>query len=484
MKKGDIITLTVDGVAYPGKAYGYIGEGADECKIVLDRGIPGQEVNARLIKKRKKQWRATVLSVTRRADDETCVPCPMFGRCGGCAYLTMPYDDQLTMKTDWVKGLLADAGISGAVTLPTIPSPVIYRYRNKMEFSFGDEVPGGALRLGLHERGRAHNVLSAEKCCLVSEDFGEIVRAVSAYFAERHIPYYHKRSHEGYLRHLVIREGKTTGEILINLVTTSGMIFDGGSFSDMLLKLTLKGRICGIIHTINDGVADVVRADSMETLYGEAMLHEHILGLSFDISPFSFFQTNTYGAEALYTAVRDSIGMVWDTGNSRKTKPVIFDLYCGTGTIAQIVAKGAKKVIGIELVEEAVAAAKRNAAVNGLDNCEFIAGDVLTKVDELSDKPDIIVLEPPREGIHPKAIFKIIDFNPEIFVYVSCKASSLAVDLPFFIQAGYTIHHMRCVDMFPHTPHVETICCLYRQKKYSNSVPYDPKDADYLQQRE
>ena len=462
MKKGDIITVDVCGVAYPGKAYGYAGEGDGKCKIVLDRGIPGQTVEARLIKKRKRQWRAAVLAVIRRADNESRVPCPMFGRCGGCAYLTMPYDDQLAMKTDWVMGLLADAGISGMVTLPAIPSPVIYRYRNKMEFTFGDEVPGGSLRLGLHERGRAHNVLSADKCCLVSEDFGEIVRAVTAYFAERHIPYYHKRTHEGYLRHLVIREGKTSGELLVNLVTTSGMIFDGGNFADMLLKLQLKGRISGIIHTINDGVADVVRADSMTLLYGEANLHESLLGLSFEISPFSFFQTNTYGAEALYAAVVDSIGMVWDTGQFRQNKPVIFDLYCGTGTIAQMVAKSADKVIGIELVEEAVAAARRNAAKNGLDNCEFIAGDVLTKVDELDDKPDIIVLDPPREGIHPKAIFKIIDFRPEVFVYVSCKASSLAVDLPFFVQAGYTIHHLRCVDMFPHTPHVETVVLMSR----------------------
>ena len=218
----------------------------------------------------------------------------------------------------------------------------------------------------------------------------------------------------------------------------------------------MSGKIIGILHTTNDSLADVVQADKIDILYGQDYFYEEILGLKFKISPFSFFQTNTLGAEILYKTARDFVGETKDK--------VIFDLYSGTGTIAQMLAPVAKKVVGVEIVEEAVEAAKVNAELNGLDNCEFIAGDVLKVVDELEDKPDFIVLDPPRDGIHPKAIQKIIDFGVEQMVYISCKPTSLARDLEVFEAAGYKVKRATAVDQFPNTVHIETVVLLSHKK--------------------
>jgi 23S rRNA (uracil1939-C5)-methyltransferase len=224
----------------------------------------------------------------------------------------------------------------------------------------------------------------------------------------------------------------------------------------LILSMNLQGEIKCIAHSIFDGVADVAKADTMKILYGEDKIREELLGLNFNISSFSFFQTNSSAAEKLYSIVRDFIGTTKDK--------VIFDLYSGTGTIGQILAPAAKKVIGIEIVEEAVEKANENAKLNNLTNCTFIAGDVLKKIDELSDKPDIIVLDPPREGIHPKAIQKIIDYKPETFIYISCKPTSLKNDLPVFIDNGYKVSKVQCVDLFPQTYHVECVTLMSRVK--------------------
>jgi 23S rRNA (uracil-5-)-methyltransferase RumA len=257
------------------------------------------------------------------------------------------------------------------------------------------------------------------------------------------------------LRHLVIRKGEKTGEILINLVTSSQETLNDIEFTELFTNVELLGSIKGIIHTINDSVADTVQCDEMRILKGEAHITERLLGLEFDISPFSFFQTNSSGAEKLYEVVRQYIG---DTKDK-----IIFDLYSGTGTIAQIVSPVAKKVIGIEIVEEAVEKAKENAILNNINNCEFIAGDVLKKVEEIAEKPDIIILDPPRSGIHPKAIGKIIDFNPDTFIYVSCNPKALLVDLPVFIEAGYKVEKAVAVDMFAMVGHVECVVLMSRK---------------------
>ena len=243
--------------------------------------------------------------------------------------------------------------------------------------------------------------------------------------------------------------------MLVHLVTTSQEECDLTELTQRLLALQLEGRIVGIMHIINDTLADVVQSDETRILYGQDYFYEHILGLKFKISTFSFFQTNTLGAELLYDIARSYIGDTKDM--------TVFDLYSGTGTIAQILAAVAKKVVGVEIVEEAVEAAKVNAGLNQLDNCEFIAGDVLKVLDTIEDKPDYIVLDPPRDGIHPKALDKIIDYRVPNMVYISCKPTSLARDLGVLIERGYKVKKTHCVDMFPGTVHCETVCLLSKK---------------------
>ena len=326
-----------------------------------------------------------------------------------------------------------------------------------MEFSFGDEYKDGPLSLGLHKKGSTYDILTACDCKIVHEDFTKILTCVLAYFKERNASYYHKISHEGYLRHLLVRRAENTGEILVNLVTTSQEEWDLMPLVQEVLGLPLEGKVVGFLHIINDSLADVVKSDETKVLYGQDYFYEELLGLKFKITPFSFFQTNSRGAEVLYSTAREFVGETKDR--------TIFDLYSGTGTIAQILAPVAKEVIGVEIVEEAVTAAKENAEANGLTNCSFLAGDVLKVIDEIEEKPDFIVLDPPREGIHPKALPKIVDlYRCEKMLYISCKPTSLARDLVEFAKYGYRVEKVCCVDMFPGTVHCETVVLLSQQK--------------------
>ena len=379
----------------------------------------------------------------------------------------MSYEDQLAMKAGQVKKLLDDALVeagqvneAGEADYPFLGikgSPKEFAYRNKMEFSFGDEYKDGPLSLGLHKKGSTYDVLTACDCKIVHEDFTKILTCVLAYFKERNASYYHKISHEGYLRHLLVRRAENTGEILVNLVTTSQEEWDLMPLVQEVLGLPLEGKVVGFLHIINDSLADVVKSDETKVLYGQDYFYEELLGLKFKITPFSFFQTNSLGAEVLYSTAREFVGETKDR--------TIFDLYSGTGTIAQILAPVAKEVIGVEIVEEAVTAAKENAEANGLTNCSFLAGDVLKVIDEIEEKPDFIVLDPPREGIHPKALPKIVDlYRCEKMLYISCKPTSLARDLVEFAKYGYRVEKVCCVDMFPGTVHVETVVLLSHKK--------------------
>lgn len=358
----------------------------------------------------------------------------------------------MNIKSNQVTKLLRDAGIKDFEYLGIEPSPLEYDYRNKMEFTFGDVEKGGELSLGLHQKGKFYEIVTVEGCQIVDSDFIKILTNTLDYFREKGVELYNKRSHKGVLRHLVVRKAIKTGELLVNLVTTSQQQLKLDELIERLKDIEYRGRLVGFLHTVNDNFSDTVQSDETKILFGRDYIVEEILGLKFKISAFSFFQTNTLGAEKLYSIVRDFAG-------DKKDK-LIYDLYCGTGTIAQIMATVARKVVGIEIVEEAVESAEENAKLNGLDNCHFIAGDVMEKVSELNEKPDLIILDPPRDGIHPKAIQKIIDFEPEEFIYVSCNPKSLARDLPVFEERGYKVQKVKCMDMFPHTPHTEcvTIC--------------------------
>lgn len=539
MKKGDIVEGRIEKVEFPGKGILQV-EGE---RIVVKNVIPGQKVQVRVTKKRKGRCEGTVLEVLEKAPGELSEGiCPHFTQCGGCIYQNLPYEAQVELKERQIRELLASVcpGVDGAIYMRTDddrvgqgrsglmgqaaaghlspavdrppcqgageksddrtgfvwqglkPSPVAEGYRNKMEFSFGDAYKGGPLALGMHRKGSFYDIVTTEACRIVHPDFCTILTVTKDYFAGLGVPFYRKLQHQGFLRHLLVRRAVKTGEILVDLVTTSqtgwilaldgirvveqGVTEQGQAGQDpgqreqqagLVQQIirgwaekiraceeegALEGKLAGVLHTWNDSLADVVQNDRTDVLFGQDFFYEELLGLRFKITPFSFFQTNSLGAEVLYDTVRAYIGETKD-----KT---IFDLYSGTGTIAQILAPVAGQVTGVEIVEEAVEAARENAARNGLENCRFIAGDVLKVVDELKEKPDLIVLDPPRDGIHPKALPKIIRFGVEKIVYVSCKPTSLVRDLAVLMEAGYQVEKACAVDMFPGTGGIETVCSL------------------------
>ena len=461
MKKGEIYEGIIEKVDFPNKGYVNI----DGEKVIVKNGIPGQKVRFMINKKRSGRAEGRLLEILENSTLEVREPvCKIFPACGGCMYQTMSYEEQLKMKETQVKGLLQEAvGIGTDLHWEGIHgSPIEFGYRNKMEFSFGDEYKDGPLSLGLHKKGSTYDVLTASDCKLVHPDMTAILSSVLDFFTELGAVHYKKMQHTGYLRHLLLRRGVTSGEILVHVITTSQAEYDYAPLVSRLLALPLEGKIVGIMHIINDSLSDVVQSDETRLLYGQDYFYETLLGLRFKISTFSFFQPNSLAAEVLYSIVRDYIG---DTKDKE-----VFDLYSGTGTIAQLLASVAKEVIGVEIVEEAVEAAKVNAALNGLTNCRFIAGDVLKVLDDLTEKPDMIILDPPRDGIHPKALPKILAYGVENIVYISCKPTSLARDLPAFLAAGYEVQRSCSVDQFCETVHVETVVLLSKGEVDSKKI--------------
>ena len=473
MKKGEILEGIVTRVDYPGKGVVDTPEGICIVKNVL----PGQKVSLRVSKKRRGRAEGALQEVMEKAPSERIAPCPHFGRCGGCMYLNLPFEEELELKRSQVERLLEGA-MDQAAQLSGVPaeqlavsqwfegikpSPQEYEYRNKMEYTFGDEYKDGPLALGMHKRGGFYDIVTVDGCRITDPDFSLILRTALDYFGNSGLPFYHRLRHTGYLRHLLVRKAAFTGEILVDLVTTSQLQPDLTGFAACLTQLQeeglLKGSFAGILHTNNDSLADIVADQGTEILYGKDFFTEELLGLQFKVTPFSFFQTNSHGAEVLYDTARQFLSEGRMAG---KNKGIVYDLYSGTGTIAQLMAPTAEKVIGVEIVEEAVEAAKVNARRNGLTNCFFLAGDVFKVLDTIEEKPDTIILDPPRDGIHPRALPRILSYGVENILYISCKPTSLARDLPAFIAAGYRPVRGVCVDQFPWTSSVETIVLLSR----------------------
>ncbi len=466
MKKGEIVEGIIERVDFPNKGILETKEG----KVIIKNTIPGQKIRAVIHKMRRGKAEGRVLKLLEHSSIEIDSSCPHFGQCGGCAYQSLPYDQQLKIKEEQVKNLFQKffQGMGRKEEVRTDlsffegikESPKKSEYRNKMEFSFGDQWKGGSLTLGMHKRESFYDIISVKDCQIMDEDYRKILGEAQDFFEHWKVPYYHKMKREGYLRHLIVRKGENTGEILILLVTTTQWKIQDkkeedilSQFKDSLLSLSLKGKIVGILHVLNDSLSDAVKNEKSILLFGQDYFTEEILGMKFKISPFSFFQTNSLGAEVLYERVREYVGGL-------KKDKLIFDLYSGTGTIAQILAPQASKVVGVELAEEAVEAAKENGKRNGLDNCEFIAGDVLKVLDSIKEKPDLIVLDPPRDGVHPKALPKILNYGVNKIVYISCKPTSLMRDLELMYDYGYELERGVCIDLFPGTTGVETVCLL------------------------
>ena len=492
MKKGQMCEGIVEKVKFPNKGIVKV----EDSEVTVKNTLPGQNVSFVINKKRKGKAEGRLLEILKKSElEQEQANCPHYGVCGGCNYQTLPYEEQLKLKAGQVLELMKVVVPNAEDIFEGVrKSPRQCGYRNKMEYTFGDEVKDGPLALGMHKRGSFYDIVTVDGCKIVDDDYRKILAVTVEYFREREIPFYHRMRHEGYLRHLLVRKAVKTGEILVDLITTTqdwrnvqeqepderakieaallekqGRCPHAGTvneekekqllagWKDVLLALSLEGTLKGVLHTKNDSVADVVKNEGMEVLFGQDYFYEELLGLRFQISPFSFFQTNSLGAEVLYSTAREFI--LGDNPDMLADKTV-YDLYSGTGTIAQMLAPVCKKVVGVEIIEEAVEAAKENAALNHLDNCEFLAGDVLKVLDTIEERPDYIVLDPPRDGIHPKALEKIINYGVDHMIYISCKPTSLARDLEVLLARGYVVDKVQCVDMFPNTVHVESVVLM------------------------
>lgn len=381
--------------------------------------------------------------------------CVHYDRCGGCSTQEIPYEKQLENKKNMLLDLFKEKEIDIQNFEDILASPEIYEYRNNMEFSFGDLKKGGELQLGMHPRGRRFDVVTVDQCLLVDKDFRDILSTILKYCRKNNFKKYHIKLRDGFLRNLVVRKGINTGEVVANLITTSQIDHDFTPLTEKLKDLNLKGELVGFIQTINDDFSDQVSCDEMKVYHGRNYFYDKLLHNKFKIDSLSFFQTNTKGAELLYSEAEKYIG-------SAKNK-VVFDLYCGAGTISQTIAGDAAKIYGIEIDQEAAERAAENADLNNVENTEYIAGDVLKEIDNIQDRADLIIIDPPRPGINPKALSKIAAAEADEILYISCNPKSLARDLKELEIHNYSLKKFKAIDMFPHTKHLEVITLLKKE---------------------
>ena len=462
MKKNDMIELKIVGIDYPAKPYGYYMDDERKCYVNKNVGI-GQKISARVGKIKNNKIELRDIEILENGENTATPFCNKFNICGGCSFQYMSYDQQSDLKANLVFKMIDNTiKTKDYLKLPTVKMEKTIEYRNKMEFSFGNEYKDGPVVLGLHKKNSFHDIVYVNDCMLMDNDFRTIMTYTNDFFRRNNIDFYHRLDHIGFLRNLVIRKGEKTKELSVNLITTSQVkdysIVD--EWKSGLEKLILERDLKSIIHTINDDKSDSVKSDVEIILKGSRDINENLFGLNFKISPYSFFQTNSYGVEKLYGEVIKNLELIT---NNNKEKPVVFDLFSGTGTIGQIISKYSKQVYGIEIVEEAVIKANQNAKENNITNAEFIAGDVFVKLKEFDDrgiKPDILILDPPRAGVGEKTILKLIEYEVDNIIYVSCNPKTLATDLKIFEDNGYILKRLVCVDMFGYTPHVECVVLM------------------------
>ncbi len=397
--------------------------------------------------------------------------CPHSEFCGGCSYSGEDYLVSLKNKEGEVRGYFRVKDLDIAPIFQGIvgAEDYLFGYRNKMEYTFGDLVKGGDLQLGMHKKGNFMSIITVDNCLLVPQDFNKILRFTLDFCISRGYTHYNKKSHTGLLRNLIVRRGVRTGELLVDIVTASDeasgdLGFDEEAWKGGLLALKLDEEIVGIMRTINDGIADTVACDEQRILFGRDYYCEEICGLRFKVKVFSFFQINVEAVERLYS---EAISLIPDLEGK-----IVYDLFCGTGTISQIAAKKAEKVIGVEIVEDSVEAARANTELNGINNCEFIQGDVykvLTRTTESHSQdiksfpePDVIILDPPRMGLQTKTVNKVASYGIPEILYISCNPKTLAADIDDFRREGYEPKYLKAYDNFPWTKHVETVVLMSR----------------------
>ena len=462
LKRGDEVELTIEKFADRGKSLARL----DGYVVFVAGAVPGDRVRVRVFKSKKKYAEARLLDVLEPSTLRTEPRCYYFESCGGCKWQHVAYEAQLAAKRQSVEEALIHHGHLKTVEVrPPLGAEAIYFYRNKMEFSFsahrwltpreiatGEPFEAG-FALGLHVPGNFYKVLDLQECYLQSELSVEIVNGVREFVRLRDWKPWNIRTHEGFLRHLVIRQGTHTGETMVNLVTNG---YDRGRMAELAILLRMEfPDITTFVNTVNTGVAQTAYGEAIHTVFGPGVIHDKIGPYRFEIAPNAFFQTNTRQAERLYEIARDFAALRPDDR--------VYDLYCGAGTISLFVAGAAQHVVGVELVKEAVDNARANAEANGIDNCTFVSGDMLKIftpdfIDE-HGKPDVLIADPPRAGIHPKVVKQIAALRPERFVYVSCNPLSQARDIAL-LQHAYTVEAVQPVDLFPHTHHVENVVKL------------------------
>ena len=449
VRKGEELELRVDSLAYGGNGVARV----NGFVVFVRGGLPGDLVRARVTKAKRGFAEAVTQAVLEPSSERVEAPCHHFGVCGGCRFQDLAYESQVAAKEQQVRDALVRIGRIGEPPLePIVPAASVFRYRNKLEYSFSAGEEG--VELGFHRAGRWDEIVDIEEC-LLTTDLGNAVRlAVRRWAREERLEPYDQATGTGYLRHLVVREGRNTGQLLVLLVTAPGERFETGYFVDILRRFP---EVRSIHWAINDTPAERTNVPT-KLLWGGEAIEEEFLGLRFRLRPGAFLQTNTEMAEQLYSLARDYAGL-------RGTENVL-DLYCGTGTIALALAREAGAVWGLEISEEAVACAIENAELNGIENARFFAGNVGQTLEELveeSGAPDVVVVDPPRAGLAGKALRRTGALGAERIVYVSCNPTTLASDVQVLRdEFGYELRRCRPVDMFPHTPHVESVSLLTR----------------------
>jgi len=459
--KGDQLELEIDAAAYEGTTVARI----DGLVVFVRYGVPGDRVRATITRKRRKYVEASIDEVISASPHRVEPECRHFGLCGGCTLQNVEYEQQLEIKQQLVKELLERiGGVQDPEVLPTVPSPRKYHYRNKMEFSFGtsrwltrEEIDSGeelqkGFALGLHIPKRFDKILNLEECHLQGPPSAEIVKEVREYVVEKGWPAYNSRSHEGYLRNLAIRMGSNTGEIMVNLVTASDEPDRVAALNSMLIEAF--PAISTIVNSINS-TRSPVAVEQEIVCHGSGLLQERIQDMEFRVSPTSFFQPNAYQAGNLFSEIQRMAEPLKDA--------FVYDLYCGLGAISLFLARACREVLGVENHEESVRMAAENAKLNGIENCKFVAADVAEALNpefvQQNGKPDAVVLDPPRAGLHPNVAKGLLRMKPKRIVYTSCNPATQARDLKILAEE-YEILTVQPVDMFPQTFHIESVVAL------------------------
>ncbi len=459
MKKGDILEIEIEKLAFGGNGIGRVNNQV----VFVEGGLPGDKVRARIRKIKHNFITARLTEIINYSPLRRNAPCQHFGECGGCKWQNLDYPQQIRFKREQVlESLQHLASVEPDLVHPTIPSPMIYAYRNKMEFSFTDnrwltsaELSNPDIKkgdaLGLHVPGAFDRIMHIEKCWLQDDMMGGIMNATQQFFKKNPLPIFSLKTHQGLLRFLVIRKSFSRNEYMVNVVTFQEAAESLAAYVDSLIRTFPS--IVSVINTVNPRVAQIAFGEEEHVLHGTDHISEKLGEFVFEISANSFFQTNPLQAEKLYGLVAQYTGQ--DNG-------MVWDLYSGTGTIALFISGQAQQVVGFELVESAVRDAERNCLRNHIENCRFVSGEIRENISRQSEKPEVIICDPPRSGMHQDIVRAILEVQPRKIVYVSCNPATLARDIKPLTDL-YRVVEVQPVDMFPHTYHIESVVRLERR---------------------